>query len=309
MFSREKCLKDEVFSKKTTKRQVWRRNSDYFEEITSDIKRDAVFCVKYTMNQYLFRGFAIISMLLVGLSANGQEVLLPKAYENTNVGIVYDRELSFPVTLHTNGFHVGVNVGKLKTYYKTTYVGVTLGHLKHPREFRRPNAGSRLQGGANVSFGKQNTLIPVRVYKGWKRYYSGKDRRKGVAVATSFEIGATAGLLKPYVIQAATEGGSAGAPARFVTFDEDPNAFINRDLIEGPGGLRRGWSGLSIRPGINAKAAVHLDWGAFDELMRAVEAGIMVDVFASNVDLLIPPANNTPLFINFYLALHLGKRE
>ena len=261
------------------------------------------------MNEYLFRGFAIICLLSVSFYANGQEVLLPKAYENTNVGIVYDRELSFPVTIHTNGFHIGVNAGKLKTYYKTTYVGVSLGHLKNPREYKRPDAGSRFQGGRNVSFGKQNTLIPVRVYKGWKRYYSGKDRRKGVAVATSFEIGATAGLLKPYVIQAASEGGSANPIASFVTFDEDPNAFLDRDRIEGPGGLRRGWSGLSIRPGINAKAAVHLDWGAFDELMRAIEAGIMVDIFASDVDLLIPPANNTPLYINFYLALHLGKRE
>lgn len=261
------------------------------------------------MRYLIYRGFAIISLLFVVLTANGQEVLLPKAYENTNVGIVYDREVSFPITLQTNGFNIGVNAGKLKTYYKTSYMGVSLGHLKHPRESKRADAGSRFQSGSSVTFGKQNTLIPVRVYKGWKRYYSGKDRRRGVAVATSFELGATAGLLKPYIIQVASEGGVAGTTQRFVNFDDNPEAFYDRGLIEGPGGLRRGWSSLSILPGINAKAAVHLDWGAFDELMRAVEAGVMIDVFASNVDLLIPPADNTPLFINFYLALHLGKRR
>jgi len=261
------------------------------------------------MNLNFVKAFTLFSLLIVSMSVSAQEVLLPKAYENTNVGIVYDREVSFPVTLHTNGFHFGVNVGKLKTYYKTSYIGASLGHLKHPREFKRADPGSRFQGSSSFVFGKQNTLIPVRAFKGWKRYYSGKDKRRGVAVATSFEIGATAGLLKPYVLQVAQEGGSAISTANFVTFEEDPDAYYNRDAIEGAGGLRRGWSSLKILPGINAKAAVHLDWGAFDELMRAVEAGVMIDVYAQNVDLLVPPADNTPLFINFYLALHLGKRR
>ncbi|MFK8058336.1 MAG: hypothetical protein AB8F78_19580 [Saprospiraceae bacterium] len=261
------------------------------------------------MNHQLFRGFAIISLLVVGFTASAQEVLMPKAYENTNVGIVYDREVSFPMTIHTNGFHAAVNVGKLKSYYKTSYMGVSLGHLKHPREYKRADPGSRFQGRSSYVFGKQNSLIPVRAYKGWKRYYSGKDKRRGVALGTSFEVGLTAGLVKPYVLFIAREGNSDGTENRLFTYDENPEAFADRERIEGAGGLRRGWSNLSILPGINAKAALHLDWGAFDELMRAVEAGIMVDVFPRNVDLLIPPADNTPLFINFYLALHLGKRR
>jgi len=261
------------------------------------------------MNSTLFRGFAIISLLAICIFANAQEVLMPKAYESTNVGIVYDRELSFPMTLHTNGFHVAMNVGKLKTYYKTTYMGVSLGHLKHPREYKRAEPGSRFQGGSSFVFGKRNTLIPVRAYKGWKRYYSGKDKRKGVAVGSSFEIGLTAGIVKPYVLQIAQEGGSVQSEGILYTYEENPDAFLNRDRIEGKGGLSRGWNGASLLPGINAKAAIHLDWGAFDELMRAIEAGIMVDVFPRNVELLIPPADNTPLFINFYLALHLGKRQ
>lgn len=257
----------------------------------------------------MLRGFAILSLLVVSLWASAQEVLMPKAYESTNVGIVYDREMSFPLTLHTNGFHVAMNVGKLKTYYKTSYMGVSLGHLKHPREYKRSDQGSRFQGGASFVFGKQNTLIPVRAYKGWKRYYSGKDKRRGVAVGTSFEVGLTAGIIKPYVLQIAREGGTAETGNFFFTYEENPAAFADRERIEGTGGLRRGWGDASILPGINAKAAIHLDWGAFDELMRAVEAGVMVDFFPRNVDLLIPPADNTPLFINFYLALHLGKRQ
>jgi len=188
-------------------------------------------------------------------------------------------------------------------------MGVSVGQLKHPREFRSSEVGGRFQGGSSFIYGKRNSLIPVRAYKGWKRYYSGKDKRRGVAVATSLEVGATAGLLRPYVLQVSREGSNASLTPTFITYDEDPSAFTDRERIDGKGGLQRGWSDLRILPGINAKAAVHLDWGAFDEMMRAVEAGVMVDFFPSNVNLLIPPADNTPLFINFYLALHLGKRR
>lgn len=255
----------------------------------------------------------LLALLTVGTSVGlAQQVLLPRAYETANVGIVYDRELAFPVTIHTNGFHLGVNVGRLKTYYKTTYWGGTIGSLKHPREFKQSDGVAGLRrGAAGFIYGKQRSLVPVRVYKGWKRYYSGKDRRRGVAVGTAFEVGATVGLAKAYQLQiGCVDCGLAGSGrSPFISYEDDPEAFLDRNIIEGAGGLRRGWSDLKIYPGVNAKAAVHLDWGAYDEFMRGLEAGIMIDAFAGDVDLLTPPANNTPLFVNFYLALHLGRRK
>ena len=264
------------------------------------------------MMQECRRAVLVSALALGSLLLSAQEVLLPRAFETANVGIVYDREVSFPVTLHTNGFHVGLNFGTLKTYYKTSYWGGTIGHLKHPREFKQSDGVAGLRRGASgFIFGKQRSLIPVRVYKGWKRYYSGKDRRRGVAVGTAFELGATAGLAKNYLLQVAARdgGGLINNQPRFISYDEDPEDFLTRGRIEGAGGLRRGWSDLKIYPGVNAKAAVHLDWGAYDEFMRGLEAGIMVDAFAANVELLTPPANNTPLFVNFYVALHLGQRK
>ncbi len=252
-----------------------------------------------------------LAVCCIGVSFS-QEVLLPRAYESTDVGVVYDRELSFPVTLHTNGFHVGVNFGQLKTYYQTTYWGFNIGQLKHPREKKQSEAGSSFgQGLDNFVYGKQNSLLTLRVVKGWRRYYSGKDHRRGVAVGTAFEVGATAGILKPYVLQIANPGGEPLPPdQRYVIYSKSTrDRFLNRDLIEGTGGLKRGWSDASVVPGVNAKAAVHLDWGAFDEFMRGLEAGVMVDVFPTRMKILVDEAENTPLFLNFYVAAHLGKRR
>ena len=247
---------------------------------------------------------------------SAQETLFPRASQTTNVGIVYDREVTGTAALHTNGFYVGFTTGKLRTYYRTSYWGGSLGVIKNPRE--RKTSERTVQFGQNSGsfvFGKQNALIPVRAFKGWKRYYSGKDRRRGVAVGTSLELGFTAGIVKPYILEIAAQGTDLTSRAQLFAYEDtgnfegNPEGFTDRGRINGTGGLRSGWSGASIVPGINAKAAVHLDWGAFDEFVKALEAGIMIDAFPKAIPLLIEPANNTPLFVNFYVGVHLGKRR
>ena len=301
------------FGRLPPKSWVWPGFSDYFDGCRPACQRLAQKRVRSIMKNLLLSLTLCLLAVSILSTAQAQEVLLPRAYETTNVGIVYDREVSFPVSLHTNGFFFGVYSGKLKTYYKTSYWGFTIGHLKDKREAKQSDSqgGAFRNSSSSYIYGKQRTLVPLRLAKGWKRYWSGKDRRRGVGVATSLELGATAGIAKAYELQVSSFS-NEGSPTSgdFISFDDDPEAFLDDNgRIIGAGGLRRGWSNVRIYPGVNAKAAVHLDWGAFDEFMRAMEAGIMVDVFAADVELLTPPATNSPVFINFYLALQLGKRR
>ncbi len=236
-----------------------------------------------------------------------QETLFPRSNQSVDVGIVYDREATGTLGIHTNGAYAGFTVGKLKTYYKTSYYGGSIGVIKHPREAKTSERSVQFgQNSGSFVYGKQNNLIPVRAFKGWKRYYSGKDRRRGVAVGTSFDVGVTAGIVKPYVLEIT---GDVNPNAQFFTYDENPQGFLERERINGTGGLKRGWSDASIVPGVNARAAVHLDWGAFDEFVKAMEVGIMVDAFPKAIPMLIDPADNTPLFVNFFVSVHLGKRR
>ncbi len=257
----------------------------------------------------LLRSLTLMLLLTWGAVAFAQETLYPRAYQTLDQGIVYDREYTVAMTLNTNGFSLGVNSGKLKTYYKTSYFGGSIGLLRNPQEFRSTQGGQFGQNSGSFVFGKRNTLMPARVYKGWKRYYSGKDRRRGVAVGTAFELGATAGVIKPYVLEISSTSPEPGLQRQFYTYEENPEGFSQKTLISGTGGLKRGWSDATIIPGINARAAVHLDWGAFDEFVKAVEVGILVDAYPRAVPILIDPAQNTPLFINFYATVHLGRRR
>ncbi len=66
-------------------------------------------------------------------------------------------------------------------------------------------------------------------------------------------------------------------------------------------------------PGLNFRAALHFDWGAYDEFVKALEAGIMADFYFKKIPIMVespsvPNAENRAFFINLYLTLQLGKR-
>ncbi|MEM9821131.1 MAG: hypothetical protein AAF985_08670, partial [Bacteroidota bacterium] len=48
-----------------------------------------------------------------------QNTFQPKQVVSNNLGIVYDKEFTFDIRLHTHGLALGVNIGRLKTFYKT----------------------------------------------------------------------------------------------------------------------------------------------------------------------------------------------
>ncbi|MFN7115495.1 MAG: hypothetical protein ACK4TA_01770 [Saprospiraceae bacterium] len=97
-------------------------------------------------------------------------------------------------------------------------------------------------------------------------------------------------------------------------FSEDnADYFLNINNIYGSSGFTKGLDEIGLMPGGNAKVAIHFDWGAFDEFVKALDAGIMVDFYFRKVPIMVESpqvknAENTPLFINLFLNLQLGKR-
>ncbi|MEM8908260.1 MAG: hypothetical protein AAGD05_10480, partial [Bacteroidota bacterium] len=76
-----------------------------------------------------------------------QNTFQPKQIAGNNVGIVYDKEFTFDVRLHTHGLALGVNFGRIKTYYRTRFYQIEIGELRHPKEeresFDHPSIGGR----------------------------------------------------------------------------------------------------------------------------------------------------------------------
>jgi hypothetical protein len=229
-------------------------------------------------------------------------------------GIVYDKERAVEFRLHTHGWALNYQIGTIKSYYKTSYYEFGLGELNSHKEVGKstdPVGG--IGGGSfrSYTYGKQNYAFMLRGGLGFKRYYSEKAAKNGVAVGILMAGGLTAAIMKPYYL----EVGSTRNLELVKSIKYEPGTetlFLDRTKITGSDGLFKGLSESSIIPGAYGRVGVHLDWGAFDEFMKAIEVGIQVDIFPKRLPIMVPldgVNENKPYFLNLYVSLQLGKRN
>jgi hypothetical protein len=222
-------------------------------------------------------------------------------------GIIYDAETAIDFRLHTYGFALNLDYGKIQTYYKTSFYQFGIGELFHFRETSRDadNTGTAsLTGG--YAYGKQNSLFVLRAGYGARRYFTEKADRNGVALGMSYTYGISLGVVKPYYLEIKKNGDRNPVDIRYTP--ETAVNFLNTDIIQGRSSFLKGIGESKFTPGLYGSVAVHLDWGAFDEFLKAVEAGIMIDIYPKKIPILIAD-DNRPFFLNFYVSVLLGKRK
>jgi hypothetical protein len=253
-------------------------------------------------------------LLFLGISLQAQTVLQPKQIEMDWKGIIYKKEQTVDFRFHTNGFSMAYNSGKILSYYKTQFYQLELGFLKDYRETRQNKnfTSSPLNGSSSFVFGKQNSLYNIRGAYGIKRYLSEKSRKKGIAVGWTYMAGPSIALLKPYYItyNPIVDNG----PNDFIEIkytEETAEQFLNYSRIHGGTAFTKGILETKIIPGVQGKLAAHFAIGAFDKFVKAIEAGIMMDVYTQKIPIMVETTNvrNNPYFLNLYVNLQFGKRE
>ena len=249
--------------------------------------------------------------MLLAVATFSQSNSDPFKEKTTGKGVIYNTEMVANIGKQTRGFFIGGAYGKIKTYYLTRYFAFSLGELKHHKEYKTnlDNIGTSFYNTRPVIIGKQNNLYNLRLCIGEKRYFSEKDNYKGVAVGIDYNFGFNLGMLKPYYITLNHEGGVSGTDVKYS--EEIEEYFLNPQSIIGAARWTKGFSELSVIPGLTLKTAVHIDWGAYDEFVKAMEAGIMVDYFFKQAPVMVEQegSENKAFFVNLFLNLQLGKRK
>jgi hypothetical protein len=239
------------------------------------------------------------------LYAQGDFEGIPKEKYN-GTGIIYNNEFSVDITKQTKGYSFGVYKGKILTFYKTRYAGLQLAEFKHHKEYKLSLNNSDLT--ESVIYGKQNSFYGLRAVVGEKKYFTEKSKTKGVAVGLNYNIGFNLGIAKPYYVLIRNFDQRSTA----VKYNEsNASEFLNTSLMRGAAPWSIGLDELGFYPGGTAKIAVHVDWGAFDEYIKGVEAGLVLDVFPKQIPIMVPleGVENRKYFINLFITLQLGKRS
>ncbi|MBK9737303.1 MAG: hypothetical protein IPO92_21070 [Saprospiraceae bacterium] len=256
-------------------------------------------------------------MLHLAMLCIGQKSFQPKQVDFEWKGIVYRKEYTGNINLHTNGYSLAFNSGKIKTYYKTSYYHVELGYMSDPREQKQnrniPISFTKIS--QSFKFGKQNSMYVLRAGKGVKKLLTDKAKRRGVAVGYDYEVGPAIAFLRPYYLELIynfEQDGRFYNELRSEKYTiENAGKFLDYNSVFGgaPGNL--GWSELGIVPGIQGKLGLFFSLGAFEEYAKSLEIGIMGDLFIRKIPIMVETQaiSNKPYFLNFYATFEFGKRK
>lgn len=258
------------------------------------------------------RFFLLFLLSWLPVSLYTQETIQPKPLTENRMGVVYNKEFTADLSLHTNGYTLGASWGRIVTFYKTRYYFASFGEIKHPREFRQNFKDINLITGRTSNafvYGKQNNFFLFRGGRGVRRYYTEKAKEKGVSIGVTYEYGVTLGVLKPYYLEIKNaQDRPVGRLTSIRYSEETASDFLDITKIFGSSGFAKGLDEIIPVPGINGKIGVNFEWGSYDEFIKALEVGLMLDAFARPIPIMVNQVNR-PFFLNLYLTLQFGRRK
>lgn len=251
------------------------------------------------IKKYLF----VLLVLGAGLSAAAQD-LTPQQKKDLQ-DYQYHHEASGGVRVQTNGFSLFAEYGWIKNIYRTRVLQIEYSYFI---DYREKNQQPQDQGGRNFQFGVQNRFHTIRLDYGFKRVLADKFDKNGVKLSAVYFGGLSLGLLKPYYLDliSYTSGGIPVITAEKYS-KSSANSFLNVDSIQDAAPIRDGLGQMVPVGGLNSKAGLDFDWGKKDAFVKALQCGVMLDVYYERLPIMITTDNRFYQF-TFYISFQFGKR-
>jgi hypothetical protein len=230
----------------------------------------------------------------------GFATLIPGVNAQTQDSYDYQSEFTWGINKNTYGGLIGGFVfkkaHKLNERVLETF-GLEIMNVKHPQEVRQNSQST----GNFFIYGKSNYLYALRFQYGRDVIIFKKAPQQGVEIKAVAAIGPSLGIVAPYYIERAADGG-------FVTIREQYNPGIEATEIYGPGRLFEGLGESKLKIGANAKAAINFELGTTKSQVTGFEAGVLLDAYSSKV-IMVPTAKNYSVYPTLFFTLFYGGRK
>lgn len=221
---------------------------------------------------------------------------------------VFQRDFSLGGRLNTDGWGGFFELGYRKSRKVVNYFQFEFSEKKSDKEDKRQGYAFTNMGVTSrpYIYGKQNNFYPVKLGVGQRYLIGGKANKNGVEVSGIYYGGVSIGLVKPYYLNVMV-GNDQVADIRYDPNDPNAKNFLDPNAINGGGGFGKGWSELSVIPGLHAKLGMRFDWAHFNEVVSALEVGVNGEFYTKKVPIMVNDYNKQFLF-NAYLSIQFGKR-
>ncbi len=218
--------------------------------------------------------------------------------------ILYKNHFTVGLGLHNHGWMLTGRYGIHKSVERNIIFESDLARIRHPKEVRLVNP--QFDNNKPFVFGKDNDFYNLRLGVGYQKMIFEKGEKNGLEIRYTLSGGLSSGLLKPvyYDILVRNSAGSGGFSINQERFDPEKHS---EEAIAGGAKWEKGLDELSYLPGVYGKIGILFEWSNYDEDLKQVEAGFILDAFPKNVPIFVV-GNNQRLFANFYIAFQLGRR-
>lgn len=213
--------------------------------------------------------------------------------------ITYKKHTAFGGKLINNGYGAFIEIGRAKTVKKAMLYQFELSEYKSLKEEKQNNL---YNFSTPFSYGKQNFFYPVKLGVQQQVLFGNKSNKSGVTITGNYGGGLSIGLLRPYYVQLSATG-------NYVKFESaDSSKFLDPTAISSGPGFGKGWSDLQVIPGAYLKTALRFDYGSYNEIVSALEVGIVGDFYSKKFPIMVHDSQRQ-FFFTGYVAIIFGRRK
>ena len=243
--------------------------------------------------RYLFITFVFIGLFNTSYS---QE---ERIGEKKDIKLIYRSDYSGGLFLHSHGYGANFRYGQNLTARVKRIFSAELLNMKHPKEKKIFNAGQ--DDARGYYYGKLNSLTLLRASIGRQKIIHAKELKGGVQVSYLYAFGPILGFLKPIYLEIGETGFSSVKIERYDPDEHSQGEIYGRALFT------YGLNEISFVPGGHAKFAMNFEYAPDDDLMKALEVGMLLDVYAKEPEIMTT-AKNEQFWLTFYVNLQFGKK-
>lgn len=215
--------------------------------------------------------------------------------------ISYRKSFVFGAKLITDGYGVFFELGRAGSVKKSTLYQLEISERK---DIREEKISSYYSNSVPYIYGKENFFYPVKLGVQQQILLGNKSNKNGVSITGNYGGGISAGLLRPYYVQVLQQGNGID----YIKYNSADSISFLTDRINGGPSFGKGWSDMTVVPGLYAKAAVRFDYGSFNEVVSAIEVGVSGDYYSKKIPLLVHNPQKQ-FFFSGYVAILFGKRK
>ncbi len=214
----------------------------------------------------------------------------------------FKKEAVGGLVVHQNGWGAIFRRGTHLTGYKKRMFEIEAVSLTNPKEYDVVNPAY-----ANpFSYGKLNSVLDLRTGIGIQKVLYSKADRSGVEVKYCYYGGFSWAIAKPVYLDVLHPTSIASNPD-IVSEKYNPERHTFVDSIYGKSSFSSGLGDMKLYPGLYGKLGLNFEYGADDDVVKAVEAGIVVDYFPRAIPIMAYIPNNN-IYFSFYISFMYGGR-